>query len=1840
MNDSKLLSIITLGITKQQSLAALVLGALLLPITAPVVALGSATNAGTDPLATESVSLWDNAITSVSNTIEALTTPWRPENVAADIRDDAKKAGNKPITVDEKLAAPKPAAPVAKTRSQADVHELPPKSPANDKRSTNPVAPVMPSFDIPLPVGEHDSLYSYSNNLGSPRGQVEADSSNRAAATSIRHRAGIADFSFDVPFASLSGRGLDASVGMTYNSRTWNKSCAAYSGGTCSDNHFTYDVEQSWIAPGFTSGFGYLEVSVNSGYPAVPVGITDSDGTRHAVSCAIWQFGGCGYYQTTDGSMTRVYQQQYGVFRVVYSGGAKAFYSSSATTGTIRKYLPYFIQDRNGNRNSIVYKDTSGRIDYIRDTLNRQIKFYYENDINNNPDKLVAITIPGMTDGSEIQTVRFYYDTLTFPPDWSGTFTGTVTAPATTRVLSYVYMPAQKTGFKYEYDTHYGMIRKISRYVGMTASTNLTNVTGSISDPGLWAASTEYNYPDGSTPLTDVPKYTKRTDNWQGRLGPAQETLYDAPEPASGADRRSTITVNDNGSDIETETISGYDGYLKSTSVSKVVGGETALMSKTEYAWNSITRNLASIKVTNDAGLVKETQFEYDSYNNQIKARECDFGITGTACTDSTALRRTETTYETGTGWIGANLLSLPKIVKTVVGGVTVARTDLEYDHNGNDAGLVRRSDMDISTQDIYYNPDHPAWIERVCPGDVPPEGTQQGGDQKGGQTDSDSGGCVNVPHPGYDASSAYRGNVTKVTRYSDATLPTDPNADVSDFEYDIAGNQVSATLSCCNLKTMSYGTTWSETGYTYPVSETKGSGTPQLTTSYGYNLNTGELIWSRDPNLQGTTLKTDYEYESDTLRPKKTIFPNGGVVETFYSDKEQSGTDLLPGYVRQTTTLDSSSHITQSYSYFDARGLGLRSASQIPDGWLISAAEYDNLGRMRKSYNPFYGSTPVVPIPSVTKYSEVTGLDALSRTTEVMLQDATTVHTYPDESTVTYTAPNSQSITGISTRIMDQAGKERRQIVDSLGRIVRVDEPTPSGLGSVSTPNQPTYYEYDGNGNLTKVIQSDGTTTQNRLFKYDSLSRLIAEKQVEANATLNDAGAKVSSGGLWTKVLKYSSHGLLTDGYDAEGVHTQMAYDSLNRVSSRTYSGETGYQTPAVTYTYDQSRPGSFNAGALTRVETVPNGDTPATATEFDYDAMGLVSKHRQWIGIQEYDLEYGYNVGGQLTSEKYPSGRIVTNTFDANGRLASIADASRTYLNGLVYQGDGGALSSMAYGNGTVQTLGLNDRMQMTSQELKRGSETLQKYNYGYGQLNGSGVLDQTKNNGQLSQIESFIGASKQWTQKFSYDQLGRLAQSAEYKGSDDSLTYKQVFDFDRFGNMYRKSVNNATTGQANPLPYTPIEDSDISKATNRIISNTAYDDGGNVVTDMKFRDVNYQYDANGRMVGNTCAGAVCATSENENGDPLSVYDAAGMRVAERTDGIWQFRVYDIGGKLVADYGGVQSADEGGVKYLVSDWQGSTRAAVSSTGYIQARMDYSAYGEDIDSGTGMRTGAQGFGISTGLRQKYGLSERDASTGLDHMWFRKNENRAGRWTSPDPYRGSMTINDPQSFNRYSYVSAQPTNFVDPSGLAQGAPRPGCYFDNAHEKWVCPPLEIPWGGHTTWDDRDPGFLHDWDFGVGGGGDTPTPAMCDAIRELLKREKQLGTMEAARVSSIEFGGKTRLLGLQNELNGIVSVNGYPLDVDWLVTLKSQLSSVSNGLPFYAGSPSVTYIIGKTFWSVGKFLSGRESQNPVPLQEAGERNALWYTQNRTKFSQIFTKSWRNENCSAKEAVGGRG
>lgn len=55
---------------------------------------------------------------------------------------------------------------------------------------------------------------------------------------------------------------------------------------------------------------------------------------------------------------------------------------------------------------------------------------------------------------------------------------------------------------------------------------------------------------------------------------------------------------------------------------------------------------------------------------------------------------------------------------------------------------------------------------------------------------------------------------------------------------------------------------------------------------------------------------------------------------------------------------------------------------------------------------------------------------------------------------------------------------------------------------------------------------------------------------------------------------------------------------------------------------------------------------------------------------------------------------------------------------------------------------------------------------------------------------------------------------------------------------------------------------------------------------------------------------------------------------------------------------------------------------------------------------------------------------------------FRRYNRWHSRFDQPDPYVGSYSATDPQSFNRYSYVNNDPVNFTDPSGLQ----RVSCFY--------------------------------------------------------------------------------------------------------------------------------------------------------------------------------------------------
>ena len=83
-----------------------------------------------------------------------------------------------------------------------------------------------------------------------------------------------------------------------------------------------------------------------------------------------------------------------------------------------------------------------------------------------------------------------------------------------------------------------------------------------------------------------------------------------------------------------------------------------------------------------------------------------------------------------------------------------------------------------------------------------------------------------------------------------------------------------------------------------------------------------------------------------------------------------------------------------------------------------------------------------------------------------------------------------------------------------------------------------------------------------------------------------------------------------------------------------------------------------------------------------------------------------------------------------------------------------------------------------------------------------------------------------------------------------------------------------------------------------------------------------------------------------------------------------------------------------------------------------------------------------QGSGTSS---DKFATYYRDTSTGLDYAMNRYYGSTMGRFTTPDPFGGSASLGNPQSWNRYAYVNNDPVNNNDPTGLFL----PGTPFDDS-----------------------------------------------------------------------------------------------------------------------------------------------------------------------------------------------
>src|SRR5262249_8644257 len=142
---------------------------------------------------------------------------------------------------------------------------------------------------------------------------------------------------------------------------------------------------------------------------------------------------------------------------------------------------------------------------------------------------------------------------------------------------------------------------------------------------------------------------------------------------------------------------------------------------------------------------------------------------------------------------------------------------------------------------------------------------------------------------------------------------------------------------------------------------------------------------------------------------------------------------DTLGNLFNLTETRQDATRTVKAYQYSDPLGRLSRSfSSEGGANYIANDTIYDELNRVWKTSNP-YRTTTLDGVSDLghTNNWTITGYDSLSRVTSITAPDGAVVQ---------------NSYEGVYTTVTDQAGKQRRQKTDALGRVMRVDEPNLSG--------------------------------------------------------------------------------------------------------------------------------------------------------------------------------------------------------------------------------------------------------------------------------------------------------------------------------------------------------------------------------------------------------------------------------------------------------------------------------------------------------------------------------------------------------------------------------------------------------------------------------------------------------------------------------------------------------------------------------------------------------------------------------------------------------------------------
>jgi RHS repeat-associated protein len=875
----------------------------------------------------------------------------------------------------------------------------------------------------------------------------------------------------------------------------------------------------------------------------------------------------------------------------------------------------------------------------------------------------------------------------------------------------------------------------------------------------------------------------------------------------------------------------------------------------------------------------------------------------------------------------------------------------------------------------------------------------------------------------------------------------TDGNSNVSKYTNNSIGQETSRTEAYGSAVARTVSTTWNST-WREPDQVTE----PNLTTNFTYDVG-GKLTQLKQTDTTATSVP--YSTNGQT-RIWAFTYTTGGLLSTVDGPLSGSGDTVTYGYTADgyvNAITDQLSHVT-NITTLDGWGHPLTS---VDPNSVTTNYTYDGRGRIQ--------SVTVNPGASQSQYGFT--YDAAGNLTVI---------TRPDGSTLTYTYDNAHRVTAVTNNLgetitytLDALGGRTATVVRSAtSAITRQQSATFDELGRVmadiGAASQTTSHAYD-------LDDNEITTTDPRSKVYghafDALNRLYQETDPDSFTTTlayngkDDVTSVTDARSLVTSYVRdgfgdairttspdtgitdfwYDANGKVTKQVDARSVETDFTYDAAARVLTKTFPAASAEN---VAFTYDATAGGNKGVGRLTSLTDQSGSDALV------YDAQGRATTDARVIGANSYATAYSYDASGNILTETYPSGRIVTYSRDTLGRVSGVttkqnAGASPVTVTSSVTYEPFGPLAAMSFGNGLTATLSYDQDYQLTGIGTTDGTTPVQSLTNGYDA------------SGNITSITDAISSPR--SQTITYDDLNRVHTAAGLYGS-------QTYTYDGVGNRLTRVIGGTTDTYA----YAPTANQVSTVTTGGNVRSFTYLASGQASQDVRDPSNTYTYTANKN--GRTVTAALNSTTVGSY-----LYNAYEQRVQKIAGGITTQFVYDLMGHLIAEADGTGTVQR---EYIWID--DLPVAMVDDTGASPIlyfiHTDQLATPQKITDGTKavVWDGAMDpFGnpasvtgtLTNNLR--FPGQYADAETALNQNWNRDYDPSIGRYVQSDPtdLGGGM--------NTYGYVANNPYSNFDIQGLDCGVANGllACSYPNGGPAFILP---APKGFPTF-----PNNLGSWEF---------------------------------------------------------------------------------------------------------------------------------------------------------------